>query len=111
MVFINFQLRLDKKHVKLLSSLCGHNDFEIRAYSWSILTKLSATIRGAESVVKGKISVEIHDLLSDLCSLLLLLIFLFYKMIQIYFHKIVFRAELFARRLSCMLYKYFPRYL
>lgn len=47
-------LKLEQKHISLLSNLCGHCDFEIRAYSWSILLKISTSLRGAESLVRGK---------------------------------------------------------
>lgn len=47
-------LTLDQKYISLLSSLCGHCDFEIRAYSWSILLKISTSLKGAELLVKGK---------------------------------------------------------
>lgn len=47
------ELKIEKKYIKFLSSLCGHRDFEIRAYAWSILTKLSTTLSGAELLIKG----------------------------------------------------------
>lgn len=47
------QLKLDPKHLSLLSGICGHTDFEIRAYSWCILAKVANTIRGAEMLIKG----------------------------------------------------------
>lgn len=47
------QLKIDSKHVKLLSSLCSHRDYEVRAYAWTILTKLSTTLHGTEQMIHG----------------------------------------------------------
>lgn len=48
------ELHLEKRYITFLSTLCGHIDFEIRAYSWSILLKIASTLDGAESLVQGK---------------------------------------------------------
>lgn len=48
------ELSLHPSHIRLLSSLCSHSDCEIRAFSLSILLKITTTIKGAELVVKGK---------------------------------------------------------
>lgn len=45
-------LKIEEKHVKLLSGLCGHSDLEIRAVSWSILSKMAEKIGGAYILVK-----------------------------------------------------------
>lgn len=50
------EIKVSSKYVKFLSSLCGHRDFEIRAISWSILTKISTTLSGAEQLINGKIN-------------------------------------------------------
>lgn len=47
------QLKVESKYVKLLSGLCSHRDYEVRAYAWSILTKLSTTLIGAEQMIHG----------------------------------------------------------
>lgn len=47
------QLKVESKYMKLLSNLCGHRDYEVRAYAWSILTKLSTTLNGAEQMING----------------------------------------------------------
>lgn len=47
------QLKIESKYVKLLSGLCSHRDYEVRAYAWSILTKLSTTLIGAEQMIHG----------------------------------------------------------
>lgn len=48
------EIQIDKKYINLLSSLCGHSDLEIRAYSWNILLKVSTTLAGAQYLIKGK---------------------------------------------------------
>lgn len=47
------QLKIESKHLKLLSGLCGHRDYEVRTYAWSILVKLTATLIGAEQMIHG----------------------------------------------------------
>lgn len=47
------ELRIEKKFITFLSTLCGHSDFQIRTYSWSILLKLASTLTGAELMVQG----------------------------------------------------------
>lgn len=49
------EMKVADKYVRLLSTLCGHRDLEIRAYSWTILTKISTTLTGAEQLVRGKL--------------------------------------------------------
>lgn len=44
------ELRIDKKYIKFLSSLCSHVDFHIRTLSWSILLKIAASVNGAENM-------------------------------------------------------------
>lgn len=46
------ELKIDEKYVKLLSGLGGHSDLEIRAVSWSILSKMAEKIGGAYIIVK-----------------------------------------------------------
>lgn len=46
------EFKIEEKYIKLLSGLCGHSDLEIRAVSWSILSKLSEKIGGAYIIVK-----------------------------------------------------------
>ncbi|XP_055385782.1 protein rotatin homolog [Condylostylus longicornis] len=46
------EIMLDENHVKLLSGLCSHEDFEIRALSWGILTKISISLKGSHLIVK-----------------------------------------------------------
>lgn len=46
------ELKIEEKYVKLLSGLCGHSDFEIRAVSCSILSKLAEKIGGAYIIVR-----------------------------------------------------------
>lgn len=50
------QLKIESKFVKLVSGLCSHRDYEMRAYAWSILTKLSTTLIGAEQMIHGTCS-------------------------------------------------------
>lgn len=45
-------LKIDEKYIKLLSGLCGHCDLEIRAVSWSILSKIAEKISGSYIIVK-----------------------------------------------------------
>lgn len=82
------ELMLDQKHIGLLSSLCGHVDFEIRAYSWSILLKITTTLRGAELVVKGNLPrfIDFH---------------------QIFLMFFCFRIWWITRWLLCMLHEHF----
>lgn len=47
------ELRIEKKYLTFLSTLCGHTDFQIRTYSWSILLKIASTLPGAEQLVQG----------------------------------------------------------
>lgn len=47
------ELSIDKKYIALLSGLCSNSDFELRAYSWSIILKIATTSTGAEQLVKG----------------------------------------------------------
>lgn len=49
------KLLIEKRYISFISNLCGHVDFEIRSYSWSILLKLASTLCGAENLVHGKI--------------------------------------------------------
>lgn len=54
MICVN-ELLIEKRYISFISNLCGHVDFEIRSYSWSILLKLTSTLCGAENLVHGKI--------------------------------------------------------
>lgn len=54
------QLKLEKKYLRLLSSLCGHMDFEIRTFSWCILSKVAKTLRGAELLIIGRVKHHAH---------------------------------------------------
>lgn len=47
------ELTIENKYITFLSTLCGHSDFQIRTYSWSILLKLASTLSGAELLVQG----------------------------------------------------------
>lgn len=47
------QLRIEKKCLTFLINLCGHVDFEIRTYSWSILLKIASTLSEAKNLVQG----------------------------------------------------------
>lgn len=49
------ELKIDDKYVNLLSVLCGHTDLEIRAFSWSILLKISSKVSGAEKLIQGRL--------------------------------------------------------
>lgn len=49
----NKKITIDKKHLKLLSGLCGQADYEIRTFSWNILLHVSHTSIGANSIVQG----------------------------------------------------------
>ncbi|XP_031630428.1 uncharacterized protein LOC116345312 [Contarinia nasturtii] len=46
------EFRIEKKYIKYLSTLCGHVDFQIRTYSWSILLKIADTLEGAKDLVQ-----------------------------------------------------------
>lgn len=46
------ELHIENKYFTFLSTLCGHSDFQIRTYSWSILLKLASTSQGAELLVQ-----------------------------------------------------------
>lgn len=39
------------KYLKVLSSLCGHDDFEIRCLSWNFLSLVAKSIDGAEAII------------------------------------------------------------
>jgi hypothetical protein len=47
-------MEMKSKYVKLLSILSGHQNFTIRALSWSILAELASSVAGAHTVIKGK---------------------------------------------------------
>lgn len=47
------EFRIEKKYIRYLSTLCGHVDFQIRTYSWSILLKIAETLTGARDLVQG----------------------------------------------------------
>lgn len=49
------ELTIDEKYVNLLSVLCGHTDLEIRAFSWSILLKISSKVSGSEKLIQGRL--------------------------------------------------------
>lgn len=51
------ELRIEKKFISYLSSLCGHVDFEIRMFSWAILLKIASTLNGAKTLVEGMLRV------------------------------------------------------
>lgn len=48
------ELRIEKKYIAFLTNLCGHVDFEVRTYSWSILLKVASTLTGARDLVQGR---------------------------------------------------------
>lgn len=47
------ELRIEKKYISFLSTLCSHLDAQIRNYSWSILLKIASTLVGAEQIIQG----------------------------------------------------------
>lgn len=47
------ELHIEKKCLTFLINLCGHVDFEIRTYSWSILLKVASTQAEAKNLVQG----------------------------------------------------------
>lgn len=49
------EIKINDKSIRILSTLCGHLDFEIRAFTWTILAKISTTLNGAEQLIKGRL--------------------------------------------------------
>lgn len=46
------EIKLERKFIRFLSGLCGHNDYEIRTLSWCLLLKLSKTLTMANYLIK-----------------------------------------------------------
>lgn len=61
------ELHVEKRYISFISTLCGHVDFEIRSYSWSILLKLASSIHGAQNLVQGKLCRCFFDHIQMIC--------------------------------------------
>lgn len=89
------QLKIESKYMKLLSGLCSHRDYEVRAYAWSILTKLSTTLNGAEQMINGTKKLRRTKWTSPETDFIL------------FFRR---RNGQFAGRFSCMLFEHVARW-